>query len=196
MDICGAAAGLTLLSPILLLTAYRINREMGSPVFYNRPRAGKDGKPFKLYKFRTMTDAKDKNGKPLPDAERLTPLGQKIRASSIDELPQLINVLKGEMSLTGPRPLLLEYVPLYSEEQKRRLSVPQGITGWAQIRGRNAISWEEKFQNDIWYADNWSLWLDIKIIFMTTRSVLKHEGISAEGEATMPRFIGGSINER
>ncbi|WP_455596511.1 sugar transferase [Cloacibacillus porcorum] len=193
-DLSGAAIGILVFSPILLWTAYKITREMGRPVFFNRKRAGKEGKPFKLYKFRTMTDAKDKNGELLPDAERLTPLGQKIRSSSIDELPQLINVLKGEMSLVGPRPLLLEYVPLYDKDQKRRLDVPQGITGWAQINGRNAITWEEKFKNDIWYIDNWSFLLDMKIILMTIQKVLKHEGISAEGEATMPRFEGSPQN--
>lgn len=195
-DLSGVAIGILVFSPILLWTAYKITREMGRPVFFNRKRAGKEGKPFKLYKFRTMTDAKDKNGELLPDAERLTPLGQKIRSSSIDELPQLINVLKGEMSLVGPRPLLLEYVPLYDKDQKRRLDVPQGITGWAQINGRNAITWEEKFKNDIWYIDNWSFLLDMKIILMTIQKVLKHEGISAEGEATMPRFERKIINGR
>ena len=193
-DLSGAAIGILVFSPILLWTAYKITRERGRPVFFNRMRAGKEGKPFKLYKFRTMTDARDKNGELLPDAERLTPLGQKIRSSSIDELPQLINVLKGEMSLVGPRPLLLEYVPLYNKDQKRRLDVPQGITGWSQIHGRNAITWEEKFKNDIWYIDNWSFLLDMKIILMTIQKVLKHEGISAEGEATMPRFEGSPQN--
>lgn len=163
---------------------------MGRPVFYNRDRAGLDGKPFKLYKFRTMTDARDSSGKLLPDAERLTPIGIKIRNSSIDELPQLLNILKGEMSIVGPRPLLLEYVPLYNKEQRRRLSVPQGITGWAQIHGRNELSWEDKFKNDVWYVDNWSFILDLKIIFMTVKKVLRHEGISAEGEATMQKFMG------
>ncbi|MCC8178934.1 MAG: sugar transferase [Cloacibacillus sp.] len=189
-DISGAAIGILVFSPILLWTAYKITREMGCPVFFNRMRAGKEGKPFKLYKFRTMTDAKDKNGELLPDAERLTPLGQKIRSSSIDELPQLINVLKGEMSLVGPRPLLLEYVPLYNKDQKRRLDVPQGIPRWAQIHGRNARTWEEKFKPDSWSLDNWSFLLDMKIILMTIQKVLKHEGISAEGEATMPLFKG------
>lgn len=189
-DICGAAAGLLIFSPLLLYTAYRISQEMGRPVFFNRLRAGTKGKPFKLYKFRTMTDERDKNGRLLPDEKRLTPLGQKIRSSSTDELPQLLNVLKGEMSIVGPRPLLLEYVPLYDKEQKRRLDVPQGITGWAQINGRNAISWEEKFKNDLWYVDNWSFLLDMKIILMTILKVIKREGISAEGEATMPKFTG------
>lgn len=189
-DICGATAGLIILSPVLLWTAYRINKEMGSPVFYNKERAGKGGKPFKLYKFRTMTDARDENGNLLPDAERITPIGQKIRSSSIDELPQLINVLFGDMSIVGPRPLLLDYVPLYNEEQRKRLNVKQGITGWAQIRGRNATTWEERFKNDVWYVDNWSFCLDIKIIAVTVSKVLRHEGISADGEATMPRFTG------
>ncbi len=191
-DICGAIAGLIIFSPVLLWTANRINKEMGRPIFYNRERAGEGGKPFKLYKFRTMTDARDKEGNLLPDAERITPIGQKIRSSSRDELPQLLNVLRGDMSLVGPRPLLLDYVPLYSEEQRKRLDVPQGITGWAQIHGRNATTWEERFKNDVWYADNWSFWLDIKIILATVSKVLKHEGISAEGEATMPRFTGSS----
>ena len=193
-DICGAATGLIIFSPVLLWTAYRINKEMGRPVFYNRERAGEGGKPFMLYKFRTMTDARDPNGNLLPDAERITPIGQKIRSSSRDELPQLLNVLRGDMSLVGPRPLLLDYVPLYSKKQKRRLEVPQGITGWAQTHGRNATTWEERFRNDVWYVDNWSFWLDIKIIFATVGKVLKHEGISADGEATMPRFTGSGNN--
>ena len=195
-DVIFAAAGLLLLSPVLLLTAHKISKEMGRPVFYNRLRAGKDGRPFKLYKFRTMTDAKDEEGNLLPDAERLTPIGIKIRSSSLDELPQLINVLKGEMSIVGPRPLLLDYIPLYNAEQKRRLDVPQGITGWAQIHGRNAVTWEERFKNDVWYVDNRSLWLDLKIILMTIGKVIKREGISAEGEATMTRFEGTKENAK
>ena len=193
-DICGAATGLIIFSPVLLWTAYMVNKEMGRPIFYNRERAGKGGKPFKLYKFRTMTDARDENGDLLPDAERITPIGQKIRSSSRDELPQLLNVLRGDMSIVGPRPLLLDYVPLYNEEQKRRLEVKQGITGWAQIQGRNATTWEERFKNDVWYVDNWSFLLDIKIVMMTVKKVLQHEGISAEGEATMPRFMGSGSN--
>ena len=191
-DICGAATGLIIFSPVLLWTAYRINKEMGRPVFYNRERAGEGGKPFMLYKFRTMTDARDPNGNLLPDAERITPIGQKIRSSSRDELPQLLNVLRGDMSLVGPRPLLLDYIPLYNGEQGKRLNVPQGITGWAQIHGRNATTWEERFRNDVWYVDHWSFWLDIKILLATVSKVLKHEGISADGEATMPRFTGSS----
>ena len=182
--------GLVIFLPVLLWTAYEILQEMGRPVFYNGLRAGTGGKPFKLYKFRTMADTRDEKGDLLPDIERLTPLGQEIRSSSVDELPQLLNVLKGEMSLVGPRPLLLEYVPLYSKEQRRRLDVPQGITGWAQINGRNAIPWEEKFNNDVWYVDNWSFLLDMKILFTTVRKVVGHEGINATEEATMPRFRG------
>ena len=190
LDILGSGAGLIILSPVILITAHKISKEMGKPVFFNRLRAGQNGKPFNFYKFRTMTDAKDKEGNLLPDGERLTELGKKIRSSSIDELPQLWNVLKGDMSLVGPRPLWLDYVPLYSPEQKRRLDVPQGVTGWAQINGRNSLTWEQKFNNDVWYVDNWSLWLDIKILFITVLKVLKHEGISAEGEATMTPFKG------
>lgn len=190
LDILGASAGLILFSPLMLYTAYKIRKESGSPVFYCQTRAGRDGRLFKLYKFRTMTDARAERGNLLPDAERITAVGAKIRGSSLDELPQLLNVLKGEMSLVGPRPLLPEYVPLYSEEQRKRLSVPQGITGWAQINGRNATTWEERFAHDIWYAENRSLALDLKILLMTVSKVLKREGISAEGEATMPRFEG------
>ena len=193
-DICGSVMALVFFSPFLVITAYRIKKEMGSPVFYNRDRAGIFGMPFKLYKFRTMTNTVDAEGNLLSDAERLTPIGIKIRNSSIDELPQLLNVLKGEMSLVGPRPLLLEYVPLYNKEQERRLSVPQGITGWAQINGRNSITWEEKFKNDVWYVDNWSFLLDIKIIIMTIQKVLRHDGISAEGEVTMAKFKGSGTS--
>ena len=196
LDILASGTGLIILSPMILYYAHKISKEMGSPVFYNSMRAGQNGKPFKFYKFRTMTDAKNNEGNLLPDAERLTDLGKKIRSSSIDELPQLWNVLKGDMSLVGPRPLWLDYVPLYSPEQKRRLDVPQGVTGWAQINGRNSLTWEQKFNNDVWYVDNWSLWLDIKILFITVLKVLKHEGISAEGEATMPKFEGSKTNAR
>lgn len=196
MDIIGSGAGLIILSPVLFITARKISREMGRPVFHNSMRAGQNGEPFEFYKFRTMTDERDENGGLLPDGERLTELGKRIRSSSLDELPQLINVFKGDMSLVGPRPLLLEYVPLYDKVQKRRLDVPQGITGWAQISGRNSLTWEQKFNNDVWYVDNWSLWLDIKILFITVLKVLKHEGISAEGEATMPRFEGSGTNAR
>ena len=195
LDILASGTGLIILSPVILYYVHKISKEMGRPVFYNRLRAGQFGKAFKLYKFRTMTDAKDKEGNLLPDGERLTELGKRIRSSSIDELPQLWNVLKGDMSLVGPRPLLLDYVPLYSPEQKRRLDVPQGITGWAQINGRNSSTWEQKFKNDVWYVNNWSLWLDIKILFVTVLKVLKHEGISAEGQATMHRFEGSDLRD-
>lgn len=195
LDILASGTGLIILSPVILYYVHKISKEMGRPVFYNRLRAGQFGKAFKLYKFRTMTDAKDKEGNLLPDGERLTELGKKIRSSSIDELPQLWNVLKGDISLVGPRPLLLDYVPLYNKEQKRRLDVPQGITGWAQINGRNSLTWEQKFKNDVWYVNNWSLWLDIKILFVTVLKVLKHEGISAEGQATMHRFEGSDLRD-
>ena len=190
-DVWAALIGLILLSPLMLIAACRIYGEAGRPLFFNSVRAGMGGRPFKLYKFRTMTNERDENGDLLPDAERLTPLGKKLRSTSIDELPQLLNVLKGDMSIVGPRPLPLEYVPRYSAEQKKRLDVPQGITGWAQIHGRNAISWEQKFAFDIWYVENRSIALDIKIIAATVKKVLAREGISAEGEATMPEFKGG-----
>lgn len=195
LDVAAAFMCLLLFSPLMLYTVYKIYTESGGPVFYNRPRAGLGGKPFRLYKFRTMTDARDKQGDLLPDAERITTIGAKIRSSSLDELPQLLNVLKGEMSLVGPRPLLPEYVPLYDAEQRKRLSVPQGITGWAQVNGRNATTWEERFANDVWYVENWSLALDLKILRLTVLKVLKRDGISAEGEATMPRFEGGKKKE-
>lgn len=194
LDIVGSIVGLLLASPFIFCVAMRIKKEMGSPVFYDSLRAGQNGKAFKLYKFRTMNDKRDENGELLPDAERITELGNKIRSSSLDELPQLLNVLKGDISLVGPRPLLLDYVPLYDSEQKTRLDVPQGITGWAQINGRNNTTWEQRFACDTWYVKNWSLILDIKILFLTIFKVLKREGISAQGEATMPRFEGNVLN--
>lgn len=189
-DILGAGIGLALLSPVLLILVVLIRRQMGSPVLFRQTRPGKDGKPFEMMKFRTMRDATGKDGELLPDTARLTPLGRALRSSSLDELPELWNVLKGDMSLVGPRPLLMEYLPLYSPEQARRHDVRPGITGWAQINGRNAISWDEKFALDVWYVDNRGLWLDLKIIWLTIRKVLKREGISAAGEATMPKFRG------
>ena len=189
-DILGAGIGLALLSPVLLILVVLIRRQMGSPVLFRQTRPGKDGQPFEMMKFRTMRDATGPDGELLPDTARLTPLGQILRSSSLDELPELWNVLKGDMSLVGPRPLLMEYLPLYSPEQARRHDVRPGITGWAQINGRNAISWDEKFTLDIWYVDNRGLWLDLKIIWLTIRKVLKREGISAAGEATMPKFKG------
>jgi len=190
LDIVGAAFGLLILSPVLLFLIWRIARDMGRPVFFRQTRPGRDGVPFTMIKFRSMRDAVDVNGNALPDEERLTALGIKIRATSLDELPELWNVLKGNMSLVGPRPLLMEYLPLYSKEQARRMKTRPGITGWAQVNGRNAISWEEKFALDVWYVDNQSLWLDIKILWMTLRKVIARDGISAQGEATMPKFTG------
>ncbi len=189
-DITGATAALLLLSPVAITVAVLVRTRLGSPVLFVQERPGLHGKPFRMYKFRTMTDARDADGKLLPDSERLTAFGRWLRASSLDELPELINVLKGEMSLVGPRPLLMEYLPLYSPEQARRHDVPPGVTGWAQINGRNAISWEQKFELDVWYVDHRSLWLDIRILALTVWRVLRREGISAAGEATMPKFTG------
>lgn len=190
LDLTGSAAGLLLLAPVILCTAVLVRRRLGSPVLFAQERPGRHGEPFRMYKFRTMTDARDAQGRLLPDSERLTPFGRWLRSSSLDELPELLNVLKGDMSLVGPRPLLMEYLPLYSPEQARRHEVKPGITGWAQINGRNAISWEDKFALDVWYVDNRSLWLDIRILALTVWKVVRREGISAAGEATMPRFTG------
>lgn len=185
-----------LLSPILIITAILVSRKLGSPIFFTQVRPGKDGKPFKMVKFRTMRDAIDAQGNPLPDSERLTPFGRRLRSTSIDELPELWNVIKGEMSLVGPRPLLMEYLPLYSPEQATRHDLKPGMTGWAQINGRNAISWEDKFKLDTWYVQHQSLWLDIKIMALTVKKVLVRDGISAEGEATMPRFLGNQEQQK
>lgn len=189
-DVVGSLTALCLLSPLIAIVAWQINRKLGSPVLFRQIRPGLNGKPFEMIKFRTMKDAVDAQGNPLPDSERLTPFGQFLRSSSLDELPELWNVLKGDMSLVGPRPLLMEYLPLYTPEQYRRHEVRPGVTGWAQINGRNALSWEEKFRLDVWYVDNRSLWLDIKILFLTVKKVLVRDGISADGEATMPKFTG------
>lgn len=190
LDIIIAAAALVLLSPVLLLLAWQIRRKLGTPVLFRQVRPGRGGIPFVMYKFRTMRDAADENGRPLPDAERLIPFGRKLRAASLDELPELWNVLKGDMSLVGPRPLLMEYLPLYNAEQHRRHFVRPGITGWAQVNGRNAISWPEKFRLDVWYVENRSLLLDIKILFLTVKKVLDRSGINSEGEATVTKFTG------
>lgn len=190
LDIIIAAAALVLLSPVLLLLAWQIRRKLGTPVLFRQVRPGRGGIPFVMYKFRTMRDAADENGRPLPDAERLTPFGRKLRAASLDELPELWNVLKGDMSLVGPRPLLMEYLPLYNAEQRRRHLVRPGITGWAQVNGRNAILWPEKFRLDVWYVENRSLLLDIKILFLTVKKVLDRSGINSEGEATAAKFTG------
>lgn len=186
---------LVMLSPLLSTIAILVQAKLGGPVFFRQIRPGLHGRPFQLIKFRTMRDAFDAQGQPLPDAERLTSFGRWLRATSLDELPEFWNVLKGEMSLVGPRPLLMEYLPLYSTEQARRHEVKPGITGWAQVNGRNALSWEEKFELDVWYVDHQSFWLDIKIIALTIQKVLFREGISAQGEATMPRFTGSQVND-
>lgn len=192
IDIVAAALGLLILALPLVVLVVLVRRSMGSPVFFRQQRPGKDGKPFGMVKFRTMSDARDAEGKLLPDAERLTRLGQLMRATSLDELPELWNVLKGDMSLVGPRPLLMEYLPLYNQEQARRHEVRPGVTGWAQVNGRNALSWEEKFRLDVWYVNNQSLRLDVKILLLTVIKVFKRDGISAAGEATMSRFAGSS----
>ncbi|HHF3118527.1 TPA: sugar transferase [Vibrio alginolyticus] len=189
-DFTASLCGLILLSPIIALVAWKIRKNLGSPVLFRQTRPGLHGKPFEMVKFRTMKDAVDAQGNPLPDSERMTLFGDKLRNSSLDELPELWNVLKGEMSLVGPRPLLMQYLPLYNKEQARRHEVRPGVTGWAQINGRNAISWEDKFKLDVWYVDNRNLWLDIKVLFLTVKKVFIKEGISAEGEATMPYFEG------
>ena len=189
-DITAAGVAVLLLSPVILVVAIQIRRKLGSPVFFRQIRPGKDGKPFQMVKFRTMLDAVDKQGNPLPDDQRMTPFGAFLRSTSLDELPELLNVLKGEMSLVGPRPLLMEYLPLYSKEQYRRHEVRPGVTGWAQVNGRNAISWEDKFKLDVWYVDKQSFWLDWKILFLTVKKVLVRNGISGEGEATMSKFTG------
>ncbi len=189
-DLFFALFALLILMPFLLLIWIVIISKLGRPAFFFQERPGRLGVPFKMIKFRTMTDERNSEGVLLPDKERLYPFGRFLRSTSLDELPELFNVIKGDMSLVGPRPLLMEYMPLYSKRQYRRHEVRPGITGWAQINGRNALSWEEKFDLDVWYVDNQSLWLDIKIIFMTVVTVFKRDGISHEGEATMPRFTG------
>jgi lipopolysaccharide/colanic/teichoic acid biosynthesis glycosyltransferase len=189
-DIFLAALALLLFSFPLLLLNWLIRSKLGSPVFFKQIRPGLHGRPFEMVKFRSMTDARGPDGQLLPDADRLTPFGRFLRASSLDELPGLWNVLKGDMSLVGPRPLLMEYLPLYSPEQARRHNVRPGITGWAQVNGRNALSWDDKFKLDVWYVDNHSLRLDIIVLWMTVRKVLSRDGINATGEATMSAFTG------
>ncbi|EGR3404156.1 sugar transferase [Vibrio parahaemolyticus] len=198
-DFTASLFGLIFLSPIIALVAWKIRKNLGSPVLFRQTRPGLNGKPFEMVKFRTMKDAADEQGNPLPDSERMTSFGDKLRNSSLDELPELWNVLKGDMSLVGPRPLLMQYLPLYSKEQARRHEVRPGVTGWAQINGRNAISWEEKFKLDVWYVDNRNLLLDIKILFLTVKKVFVKEGISADGHVTIEPFTGqvkpGEIHE-
>lgn len=194
IDVIIAGTWIVLLSPLLVLVAIAIRMRMGRPVVFKQMRPGLYSEPFFMYKFRTMTDEIDEKGELLPDEMRLTELGRFLRSSSMDELPELFNVLKGDMSLVGPRPLLIQYLDRYTAEQARRHEVKPGITGWAQINGRNAITWEEKFALDVWYVDNRSIWLDIKILFMTLAKVIKREGINADGEATMSEFVGTVSN--
>lgn len=189
-DIIASAIGMFLLAPVIVVVAFQIRRKLGSPVLFRQERPGKDGKPFEMIKFRTMRDAVDKHGNPLPDSVRMTSFGSFLRSTSLDELPELWNVLKGDMSLVGPRPLLMEYLPLYSEEQYRRHEVRPGVTGWAQVNGRNAISWDQKFKLDVWYVENCNFWLDLKIIYLTLKKVIVRDGISGEGEVTMSKFTG------
>lgn len=189
-DMLVALSGLIILAPLLIITALQVRIKLGPPIFFRQQRPGLRAQTFYLYKFRTMTDQRNAEGQLLPDEVRLTPYGKILRRLSLDELPQLFNVIKGEMSLVGPRPLLMEYLPLYTPEQMRRHDVKPGITGWAQVNGRNAISWEEKFKMDVWYVDNQSFWLDVKILWITLIKVFKREGISQEGQATMEKFKG------
>ncbi|AVO40453.1 sugar transferase [Simplicispira suum] len=189
-DFATALMALLLLCLPLTVLTLLVRRKLGRPAFFRQVRPGLHSKPFEMVKFRTMTEARGPDGALLPDADRLTPFGRFLRATSLDELPGLWNVLKGDMSLVGPRPLLMEYLPLYSPEQARRHEVRPGITGWAQVNGRNALGWDDKFKLDVWYVDHRSLWLDIKILWLTVKKVLVRDGISAAGEATMPRFTG------
>lgn len=190
LDIVIASSALVLLSPVYAFVAYKVRKNLGSPVLFRQVRPGLNGKPFEMIKFRSMKDAVDAQGDSLPDSERLTPFGQMLRASSLDEMPELWNVIKGDMSIVGPRPLLMEYLPLYNEQQAKRHNVRPGITGYAQVNGRNAISWEKKFELDTWYVENQSLWLDFKIMLKTIKKVIAKDDISAEGEATMTKFTG------
>jgi lipopolysaccharide/colanic/teichoic acid biosynthesis glycosyltransferase len=194
-DITAATTALLILSPVYAITAYKVKKNLGSPVIFKQTRPGLNGKPFEMIKFRSMKDVIDTDGNPLEDDERLTIFGKALRNSSLDELPELWNVIKGDMSLVGPRPLLMEYLPLYNDEQARRHHVRPGITGYAQVNGRNAIGWNEKFALDTWYVDHQSLWLDIKILFKTVKKVIIKDGISADGEATMSKFTGNSVDK-
>lgn len=195
-DIIVSLIALVILSPIFAIVAYKVKKNLGSPVLFRQVRPGLNGQPFEMIKFRTMKDAVDKDGNPLPDSERLTPFGKMLRATSLDEMPELWNVLKGEMSLVGPRPLLMEYLPLYNERQAKRHDVCPGVTGYAQVNGRNAISWEQKFEYDVWYVENQSFWLDIKILLKTVKKVFFKEDINAEGEATMSKFTGSQEEKK
>lgn len=194
IDIIASLGGLTVLSPLLLWVAWRVHTDMGRPVFFRQVRPGLKGEPFTMIKFRTMRDEVDVDGQPLSDGDRLTALGRFLRRTSLDELPELWNVLRGDMSLIGPRPLLMEYLPLYTSEQMRRHEVKPGVTGLAQVSGRNAISWEEKFALDVWYVDNQSLWLDIRILVKTAMKVLQRDGITGDGVETMTPYEGASTD--
>ncbi|ATB43171.1 hypothetical protein CYFUS_008651 [Cystobacter fuscus] len=196
IDRLAAAVGLVCLSPVMAMTALAIRTTMGGPVLFRQMRPGRGGRTFQLVKFRTMLDALDADGQPLPDEQRLTRVGKFLRATSLDELPQLWNVLRGDMSLVGPRPLLVEYLPRYSAEQARRHDVLPGITGWAQVNGRNALGWEERFQLDVWYVDHWSLALDTRILALTVLRVVQRQGISHAGDATMFKFLGNETRVR
>ena len=196
LDIVIASIALILLSPLYAYVAYKVKKNLGSPVLFRQVRPGLHGKPFEMIKFRTMKDALDEQGNPLPDSERLTPFGKMLRSTSLDEMPELWNVIKGDMSVVGPRPLLMEYLPLYNKEQAKRHDVRPGMTGHAQVNGRNAISWEEKFKLDTWYVENQSIWLDFKIMLKTVQKVIAKDDISAEGEATMTRFIGSKHKDK
>lgn len=193
-DIAASTSALVVISPVLAITAYKVKKELGSPVLFRQTRPGLHGKPFEMIKFRTMKDATDTEGNVLPDSQRLTDFGKKLRASSLDELPELWNVLKGDMSLVGPRPLLMEYLPLYSAEQAKRHNVRPGVTGYAQVNGRNSLSWEDKFKLDTWYVEHQSFLLDMKILLKTVKKVIIKDGISADGEATMTKFTGKPAN--
>ncbi len=196
LDVAVSAAGLGALSPLYAASIGLVWWKHGWPPFFRQTRPGLSGQPFRLVKLRTMTDERDRNGDLLPDAQRLTSLGRFLRSSSIDELPELWNVLVGEMSLVGPRPLLMQYLERYDARQRRRHDMPPGITGWAQVNGRNAISWEQKFELDVWYVENYSFWLDLRILALTAATVLNRSGISAEGDATMPIFMGSETTAR
>ena len=190
MDILLSAVGLVLLSPVLAVTAVLVRRKLGSPVIFRQARPGRNGEIFHLYKFRSMNDARDENGNLLPDEVRLTSFGKKLRATSLDELPELVNILRGDMSIVGPRPLLVKYLPLYNEDQRHRHDVRPGLTGWAQVHGRNSVTWEDKFKLDLWYVQNLSFMTDLRIILLTVKSVLRREGISSDTAATMEEFTG------
>ncbi len=192
LDVGIASTALVVLAPVHIVVAYQVKKNLGSPVLFRQTRAGMHGEPFEIIKFRTMKDITDTDGNVLPDEERLTEFGKKLRASSLDELPQLWNVLRGDMSIVGPRPQLMEYLPLYNETQFRRHLARPGVTGFAQVNGRNGISWQRRFELDVWYVDNQSMWLDFKILLKTVKQVITRHGISAEGEATMSRFLGNN----